>query len=65
MPDEMEVEAARCNSLKTLCKVAERKAEFRSACLDSVAPVKVILSDIVRPLELKEKRCSQQPLRKN
>ena len=56
MPDEMEVEAARCNSLKALRKVAERNPEFRSACLDSVAPVKVILSDMVRCLELKEKK---------
>ena len=56
MPDEMEAEAARCNSLEALRKVAERKPEFRSACLDSVAPVKVILSDMVRRLELKEKK---------
>ena len=52
----MEVEAARCSSLKALRKVAERKPEFRSACLDSVALVKVILSDMVRRLELKEKK---------
>ena len=56
MPDEMETEAARCNSLKTLRKVAERRPEFRSACLDSVAPAKVLLTDIVRRLELKEKK---------
>ena len=56
MPVEMEVEAARCNSLKALRKVAEKKPECRSACLDSVAPVKVILSDMVRHLELKEKK---------
>ena len=29
MPDEMEVEAASCNSFKALHKVAERKPEFR------------------------------------
>ena len=55
MPEEMEAEAARCNSLKTLCALAERKGEFRGASMDSIAPVKLLLTDIAQRLELKER----------
>ena len=52
MPDEMETTAARCNSLKTLCAVAQQKPDFVSSVADSVAPVKILLSDIARRLEV-------------
>lgn len=54
MPDEMEAEAAKCNSLKALRAVAARSAEFRDASLDSIVPVKKLLTDIALRLELKE-----------
>ena len=56
MPREMEEEAERCNSLKALRAVASRNSEFQGACLDSVAPVKKLLTDIALRLELKEKK---------
>ena len=55
MPDEMEALAKNCNSLKALLKVAQGKPQFRDACLDALAPVKVLLNDVVCRLELKEK----------
>ena len=53
MGDEMEKEAAKCNSLKALRAVAEQKPEFKNAAMDSMSPVKILLSDIIRRLELK------------
>ena len=53
MPDEMEAVATRCNSLKALRAVAQQKLDFVSAVADSIAPVKILLSDIARRLELK------------
>ena len=58
MPDEMEVEAAKCNSLKALRIVAERNPEFHDASLDCIAPVKKVLTDIALRLELKEDKFS-------
>ena len=56
MPKEMEEEAERCNSLKALRAVASRNSEFKEACLDAIAPVKRMLTDIAVRLELKEKK---------
>ena len=56
MPEEMEALAVNCNSLKALRKFAEGKPQFRDACLDALSPVKVLLSDVVRRLELNEKK---------
>ena len=53
MSEEMEAEASKCNSLKVLRAVAERNVEFKVAGLDSIGPVKVLLTDIARSLELK------------
>ena len=55
MAPEMEAEAEKCNSMKALRAVAERDRAFRDAALDSIAPVKLVLIDIARRLELKEK----------
>ena len=56
MSDEMEKEAERCNTLKALCAVAEQKPEFKDNAMDSIAPVKILLTDIVKCLELKKKK---------
>ena len=56
MPEEMEAEATKCNSLKALRAVAERNVGFKEAAMDSIAPVKILLTDIVRRLELKERK---------
>ncbi len=58
MSSEMEAEAEKCNSMKALRAVAERDPAFRDAALDSIAPVKIVLSDIAKRLELKEKKFS-------
>jgi len=56
MSQEMEAEAEKCNSMKALQAVAERNPAFREAALDSIAPVKIVLTDIAKRLELKEKK---------
>ena len=56
MPEEMKAEATKCNSLKALRAVAERNVGFKEAAMDSIAPVKILLIDIVRRLELKEQK---------
>ena len=56
MPKEMEEEAQRCNSLKALRAVALQNSEFQGACLDAIAPVKMLLTDIAVRLQLKEKK---------
>ena len=56
MPDEMEATATRCNSLKALRAVAEQKPDFVGSVVDSIAPVKILLSDVARRLELKQKK---------
>ena len=53
MPEEMEAEATKCNSMKALRSVAERIVGFEEAILDSISPVKVILTGIAKRLELK------------
>ena len=58
MSEEMEVEVEKCNSMKALRAVAERKPTFKESSLDSIAPVKILLTDIVRRLELKGKKFS-------
>ena len=56
MPEEMEAEATKCNSMKAFRSVAERIVGFKEAILDSISPVKFILTDIAKRLELKEKK---------
>ena len=59
MPKEME-EAERCNSLKVLRAVASRNSEFQGACLDAIAPVKRLLTDIALRPKRKSFKCSLQ-----
>ncbi len=56
MPDEMEEEATKCNSMKALRTVALRNKEFSGACLDSISTVKKQLTDIALRLELKQQK---------
>ena len=51
-------EAEKCNSMKALRAVAERNPPFRDAALDSIAPVKIVLTYIAKRLELKGKKFS-------
>jgi len=53
MPKESESEAAKCNSLVELRKVAERKDGFADAVKDSLSPVKILLCSIFSRLQLK------------
>ena len=53
MPQEMEAEVEKCNSMKVLRAVAERNPSFKEALLDSILPVKVVLTNIANRLELK------------
>jgi len=46
MPEEYESEAAKCNSLAELRKVAKRKDGFADAVKDSLSPVKILLCSI-------------------
>ena len=58
MSQEMEAEAEKCNSMKALRAVAERNPAFREAALDSIVPVKIVLTNIAKRLELKGKKFS-------
>ena len=53
MDPSYEAEAAKCNSLSTLQKTAERITGFDTAILDSIAPVKCLLVKLLERLELK------------
>ena len=55
-PEEMEAEGARCNSRKTLCALLEGNGEFRGVSMDSIVPVKLLLTGTAQRLELKEKK---------
>ena len=54
--DAFERLAAACNSLKDLRKAAEKVPQFRNDVIDSVAPVKVLLSQIFQRLQFKGKK---------
>lgn len=56
MPDEIEAEAAKCNSMKALRAVAQNHPALKSAVSDSIASTKIILSEIAQRLELKGKK---------
>lgn len=54
MPQEFEVEVAKCNCLGELRKIAERKVGFVDAVKDSLSGVKVLLSNNFSRLEWKD-----------
>lgn len=45
MPQEMEAKVEKCNSMKALWAVAQRNPAFREAALESIAPIKIVLTD--------------------
>ena len=55
---EFEAEAAKRNSIATLCDAAKRHPKFRSAALDGIAHVKSLLVMLLERLELKGKTFS-------
>lgn len=55
MLDEYESEAAKCNSLSELRKMAKRKDGFVNAVKDGLSPVKILSCTIFSCLQLKEK----------
>ena len=54
MSNEMEKLSQKCNTMKSLRALAEQERNFKNDAMNSMAPVKVLLSDIARRLELKE-----------
>lgn len=52
--DEYEAQVARCNSLADMRKAAEKYPNFREDTLDSMASVKVLLTDLFQRLQLKD-----------
>lgn len=54
MEDDMETAVASCSSVSEIRQVANQREGLREALLDSVAPVKMLLSTIT---QLKEKSC--------
>lgn len=55
MSDEYEASIAHCNNLSEMRKAAERYPTVLEETLDSLSPVKVLLSEIMMRLKLKEK----------
>lgn len=58
MSSEFESEVSKCNNLAELRRVAEGKAEFKSAVQESLSPVKLLLSNIFSRLILKDRNIS-------
>ena len=61
MDPSYEAEAAKCNSLSTLRKTAERITGFDAAILDNIAPVKCFVVKILERLELRGKKFLSYP----
>lgn len=53
--EKFEAEAHNCNSLSALRRAAAKRPEFRSEALDSIEPVKCLVSSIFSRLKLKDK----------
>ena len=55
--DDHDIENAvtKCNSISEIRKLADANPAVRSACLDAVEPVKMLLNKITARLQLKEK----------
>ena len=52
----LEKEISKCNNLGALRKIARSKPNFAECIADSLSPVKNVLSDVFRRLELKSKK---------
>jgi len=54
MDDSYEQQVAKCSNMAQLRRLAAEKSEVIPSTLDSVAPIKIVLSDIVQRLKLDE-----------
>ena len=52
MPEEFKAAVASCNNLSELRHAAEKKPDLVTAVQDSIAPVKILLADIMQRLQL-------------
>lgn len=59
--ETFEREASNCNAMKDLRKAADRCLDFKGEALDSVEPVKVLLTQVFERLQLKEKNIKCSP----
>lgn len=55
MTPETEASTASCNNMAQLRKVGESKPDLVQAVQDSIEPVKILLTDIMHRLKLKDK----------
>ena len=55
MTPETEASIASCNNMAQLRKVGESKSDLVQAVQDSIEPVKILLTDIMYRLKLKDK----------
>lgn len=53
MDADYEKEVGKCNNLSDIRAAAEKNTEFRATTLDSIAPVKVLLTKLFDRLQLK------------
>ena len=58
MPDEQQLLVTHCNNLSQLCSAAKKSPDLIPAVLDSIEPVKVLLSTVFQRLELCGKKFS-------
>ena len=56
MNDEFEAAVAKCKNMKQLRAAAEKNPTIKDGTLDSIAPVKVLMSSVFHRLSLKEKK---------
>lgn len=56
MTDEQEALASHCNNLSQLCAAAKKHPDLVSAVLDSIEPVKILLSTIFQRFEVHGKK---------
>lgn len=55
MSDDVELSFTHCNNLSQLHSVAEKNPEVKTAIIDSIEPVKILLSSVLQRLSLREK----------
>ena len=61
MDDRHESAVANCNSIAQLRKVAEKNPTVKDGTLDSISPVKILMSSVYQRLELKGKNIQSFP----
>jgi hypothetical protein len=59
--ESFEREASKCNAMKDLRRAADRCPDFKGEALDSVEPVKILLTQVFERLQLKERNIKCSP----